>query len=263
MQEYIDFMQKIMCEGVDRQDRTSVGTRSIFGHEMRFDLKNFPLLTTKKVHFKSVLIELLWFLRGSTNTAWLHDHHVSIWDEWANAQGELGPVYGYQWRSWPCPDGQTVDQIAQLVEGLRHNPTSLRHIVSAWNVAMLPDMALPPCHVMFQCYSHNKQLSLKITQRSADAFLGVPFNIASYALLCYFLAHVTGHTPHTLIWSGGDCHIYHNHFDAVQTQLQRQAGPLPQLLLDPGVSNIDDFTYDSVQLLNYHPQARIVAPIAV
>ena len=263
MQIYKDFLKKIMQEGTDRTDRTGVGTRSIFGHEMHFSLDTFPLLTTKKVHFKSIVVELLWFLKGSTNTAWLHEHNVSIWDEWASPEGDLGPVYGYQWRSWPENGGKTIDQIALLIEGLRNNPSSRRHIVSAWNVGMLSEMALPPCHMMFQCYSMNKQLSLKITQRSADAFLGVPFNIASYALLCHLLAHITGHTAHALIWSGGDCHIYHNHFDAVNTQLARAPGTLPTLELNPNITSIDDFTLEDITLTHYHPQGRISAPIAV
>ena len=263
MQQYIDFIYKIMNEGVDRTDRTGVGTRSIFGYDMRFDLTKFPLLTTKKVHFKSIAIELLWFLKGSTNVQWLQDNKVSIWDEWAHKDGELGPVYGYQWRSWPDPSGEPIDQIAQLIERLRTNPSSRRHIVSAWNVAMLEDMALPPCHMMFQCYSDNGILSLKISQRSADAFLGVPFNIASYALLCHLLAHVTGHKVGELIWSGGDCHIYHNHFDAVTTQLTRTPKDLPQLILNPLVTDIDAFTYEDIQLIDYNPHERISAPIAV
>lgn len=263
MKQYLDFIKKIMNEGVDRSDRTGTGTRSIFSHEMRIPLDRFPLLTTKNVHFKSVVAELLWFLQGSTNIQSLKEQNVKIWDAWADAQGNLGPVYGYQWRSWPDASGQPIDQIARLVEDLKNKPESRRHIVSAWNVSMLDQMALPPCHMMFQCYSHEGKLSLKIIQRSADAFLGVPFNIASYALLCHMLAQVTDHMVGELIWSGGDCHIYHNHFDAVALQSARTPGELPTLWLDPNVRSIFDFTADSIRIEDYHPQARITAPIAV
>lgn len=263
MNQYIEFLKKIKDHGVDRMDRTQTGTRSIFGYEMRIPLDKFPLLTTKRVHFKSVVIELLWFLKGSSNVHWLQKNGCKIWNEWADENGNLGPVYGYQWRSWPDKFDQPIDQITQLIDSLKNNPHSRRHIVTAWNVAMLPEMALPPCHMLFQCFSHDGKLSLKITQRSADAFLGVPFNIASYALLCYMLAQVTGHVAHELIWSGGDCHIYHNHFDAINEQLSRKPTALPSLRLDPNITSIFDFTEDSIVLENYYPQSRITAPIAV
>lgn len=263
MKQYLDFVNKILTTGIDRTDRTGVGTRSIFGYDMRFSLDTFPLLTTKKVHFKSIVVELLWFLKGSTNIQWLRENKVKIWDEWADADGELGPVYGYQWRSWPGNDGKAIDQISNLIDSIKNNPHSRRHIVNAWNVSMLPEMALPPCHMMFQLYVADGKLSLKIIQRSADAFLGVPFNIASYALLCHMIAHVTNLKAHEIIWSGGDCHIYHNHYDAVNTQLERTPGDLPTLSLDPEVTSIFDFTPESIRLENYEPQGRISAPIAV
>jgi len=264
MQQYLDLMDHIMLNGTDKADRTGTGTRSIFGHQLRFDLAaGFPLLTTKKVHFKSVAIELLWFLKGSTNVRWLQERGVSIWDEWADAEGELGPVYGRQWRSWPAPDGRHIDQIAAVVDSIRNNPDSRRHIVSAWNVAEVGDMALPPCHTMFQFYVADGRLSCQLYQRSADVFLGVPFNIASYALLTELVARATGLLPGDLVHTLGDAHLYSNHFQQARLQMERTPRALPTLELTEGKSDLDSFEYADMTLSDYHPYPGIKASIAV
>lgn len=264
MQQYLDLMDRVLTSGVDKQDRTGTGTRSIFGHQMRFDLAaGFPLLTTKRVHFKSVAIELLWFLRGSTNVRWLQDRGVSIWDEWADAEGELGPVYGHQWRSWPAPDGRHIDQIAAVLASLRSNPDSRRHIVSAWNVAEVGEMALPPCHTMFQFYVAEGRLSCQLYQRSADVFLGVPFNIASYALLTEMVAKVVGLQPGDFVHTLGDAHLYRNHFEQARLQLTRSPRSLPALALADGITDLDAFEYADITVDAYDPYPGIKAPIAV
>jgi thymidylate synthase len=264
MRAYLDLMQRILDEGVERSDRTGTGTRSVFGHQMRFDLSaGFPLVTTKKIHLKSVIGELLWFISGDTNVKWLQDNGVTIWDEWADESGELGPVYGHQWRSWPTPDGGTIDQLAKVIEDIKTNPDSRRHIVSAWNVADLDAMALAPCHAFFQFYVADGKLSLQLYQRSADVFLGVPFNIASYALLTHMVAQVTGLQPGDFVHTLGDAHLYLNHLDQAREQLTREPRPLPELWLDPAVSSIDDFTFDSLKVTGYDPHPLIKAPIAV
>lgn len=260
---YEDLLRLVMETGTAKSDRTGTGTRSIFGHQMRFDLADgFPLVTTKKVHLKSIVNELLWFLRGDSNVAWLHEHGVSIWDEWADENGELGPVYGVQWRSWPTPSGEHIDQIAQTVETLRSNPDSRRIIVSAWNVADIPQMALAPCHAFFQFYVADGKLSCQLYQRSADMFLGVPFNIASYALLTHMMAQQAGLDVGELVWTGGDCHIYDNHVDQVTEQLGREPLPLPTLKLNKRDS-IFDYTFEDVEIVDYQHHPAIKAPVAV
>ena len=264
MQQYLDLMQKVLDEGVDRGDRTGTGTRSIFGHQMRFDLaQGFPLVTTKKLHLKSIVHELLWFLSGDTNVKYLQDNGVKIWDEWADENGDLGPVYGYQWRSWPAPDGRSIDQIANLLQMIRTNPQSRRLIVSAWNPALVDDMALPPCHSLFQFYVADGKLSCQLYQRSADIFLGVPFNIASYALLTMMVAQVTGLKAGDFVHSFGDAHLYHNHFDQAREQLTRSPRPLPTMTINPDVTNLFAFRFEDFELTGYDPHPHIKAPIAV
>ena len=264
MKQYLDLLNKIMTEGVVKGDRTGTGTKSIFGYQMRFNLsEGFPLLTTKKVHLKSIIHELLWFLAGDTNIKYLNDNKVTIWDEWADENGDLGHVYGYQWRSWPTPDGSHIDQISQLVEQIKNNPNSRRLIVSAWNVADIDNMALPPCHALFQFYVADGRLSCQLYQRSADVFLGVPFNIASYALLTMMIAQVTGLQPGEFVHTLGDTHIYLNHFEQVQTQLERTPRALPRMKINPDVKSIFDFRYEDFTLEEYDPYPIIKAPIAV
>ncbi len=264
MRAYLDLIERILTEGVEKGDRTGTGTRSVFGHQMRFDLADgFPVVTTKKVHLKSVIAELIWFIAGDTNTKYLRENGVTIWDEWANAVGDLGPIYGYQWRSWPAPDGEHIDQLKQVVEAIKADPNSRRHIVSAWNVADLDKMALAPCHAFFQFYVADGRLSCQLYQRSADVFLGVPFNIASYALLTHLVAQLTGLEPGEFIWTGGDCHLYVNHLDQAHEQLTREPLALPTLKLDPTITDIDDFTLDSITVENYQSHPPIKAPIAI
>jgi thymidylate synthase len=264
VQQYRDLMTRVLEEGVPKGDRTGTGTLSVFGHQMRFDLSaGFPLVTTKKVHTRSIFAELLWFLRGDTNVAWLQERGVSIWDEWADAAGDLGPIYGYQWRSWPTPDGRHVDQLAQVVQQLRTDPDSRRHVVSAWNVADIPDMALAPCHTMFQFYVAQGRLSCQLYQRSADVFLGVPFNIASYALLTHMVAQVSGLEVGDFVHTLGDAHLYTNHLDQARLQLTRDPRPLPRLVLDGSVSALDAFELEHISVEGYDPHPGIKAPIAV
>jgi len=264
MRQYLDLMRRILDEGVPKSDRTGTGTRSVFGHQMRFDLADgFPLVTTKKVHLKSIIYELLWFLRGETNVRFLNEHGVTIWDEWADERGELGPVYGSQWRSWPGRHGETIDQISEVVEQIRTNPDSRRLIVSAWNVADVTSMALPPCHLLFQFYVADGKLSCQMYQRSADVFLGVPFNIASYALLTMMMAQATDLAAGEFIHTFGDAHLYDNHLEQARLQLTREPRPLPALQLDPSVRSIFDFEYEHFRLENYNPHPHIPAPIAV
>lgn len=264
MKQYLEFLQYILNNGVDKSDRTGVGTRNIFSYEMRFNLsEGFPLVTTKKVHLKSVIYELLWFLRGDTNLKYLHDHKVSIWDEWADENGDLGPIYGKQWRRWGCADGRALDQISQLIEQIKMNPTSRRLVVSAWNVGELDQMRLPPCHLLFQFFVADGKLSCKLTQRSADAFLGVPFNIASYALLTHLVAQQCDLAVGDFVWSGGDCHIYNNHIEQVHAQLSRQPKDPPQLLIKHKPNNLFDYNFNDFEIVNYHPHPAIKAPVAV
>jgi thymidylate synthase len=264
MQQYLDLLSHIMETGSDKSDRTGTGTRSIFGYQMRFDLASgFPMLTTKKLHLKSIIHELLWFLSGDTNIGYLKEHGVRIWDEWADENGELGPVYGHQWRSWPTPEGGTIDQISKLVAQINSNPDSRRHIVSAWNVAEVDSMALPPCHSLFQFYVADGRLSCQLYQRSADVFLGVPFNIASYSLLTLMMAQVCDLQPGEFVHTFGDAHLYSNHFEQAREQLQRTPGPLPSIRINPAVKDIFAFTYDDFELLDYEAQPHIAAPVAV
>lgn len=264
MKQYLDLMQHILNNGVKKEDRTGTGTLSVFGYQMRFNLADgFPMVTTKKVHLKSILHELLWFLKGDTNIQYLKENGVSIWDEWADENGDLGPVYGSQWRSWPTPDGRHIDQITQVVNQLKNNPDSRRIIVSAWNVAEIENMKLPPCHAFYQFYVADGKLSCQLYQRSADVFLGVPFNIASYALLVLMMAQVTGLQPGEFIWTGGDTHLYLNHLEQAQLQLTREPRELPTMKLNPEVKDIFDFTYADFELVNYNPHPAIKAPVAV
>ena len=264
MKQYLDLLQYILDNGNVREDRTGVGTKGVFGYQMRFNLEDgFPVLTTKKLHLKSIIYELLWFLQGDTNIKYLHDHKVSIWDEWADKDGNLGPIYGYQWRSWHAPDGHIIDQIANVEKSLKENPYSRRHIVSAWNVADIDKMALPPCHVMFQFYVANGKLSCMLYQRSCDVFLGVPFNIASYALLTMMMALVTGYEPGEFVHTLGDTHIYLNHIEQCKLQLQRTPFPLPKMVINPDVHSIFGFEYEDFELKDYQCHPHIAAPIAV
>lgn len=264
MQPYLDLLTHILENGADKSDRTGTGTRSIFGHQLRFDLaQGFPMVTTKKLHLKSIVHELLWFLSGDTNIAYLKRKGVRIWDEWADEDGNLGPVYGHQWRSWPTPDGGTIDQVGRLVDQVRNNPDSRRHIVSAWNVAEVDQMALPPCHTLFQFYVAEGRLSCQLYQRSADVFLGVPFNIASYALLTLMMAQVCELEPGDFVHTFGDAHLYSNHFDQAREQLQRSPRPLPEMRINPAVRDLFGFTFDDFELRNYDPHPHIAAPVAV
>lgn len=264
VKQYLDLLNHVMTQGEDRGDRTGTGTRSVFGHQMRFDLADgFPVLTTKKLHLRSIIHELLWFLRGDTNIAYLKQNGVSIWDEWADENGDLGPVYGAQWRSWPTPDGGHIDQIAKLIESIKTNPNSRRHIVTAWNPAEVDDMALPPCHCLFQFYVSNGKLSCQLYQRSADVFLGVPFNVASYALLTMMVAQVTGLEAGDFVHTLGDTHIYSNHFEQAKQQLARTPKTLPIMRINPSVKDIFSFSYEDFELVGYEADASIKAPIAV
>ena len=264
MKQYLDLLEHIMRNGTDKSDRTGTGTRSIFGYQMRFDLnQGFPALTTKKLHLRSIIYELLWFIAGDTNIRYLNEHGVTIWDEWADANGNLGPIYGHQWRSWPAPEGGTIDQLTSLIESLKNNPDSRRHIVSAWNVAEVGKMALPPCHALFQFYVAGGKLSCQLYQRSADVFLGVPFNIASYALLTMMLAQVCGYLPGEFIHTFGDAHIYRNHFEQVALQLSREPRPLPNMHINPDKKDLFSFEYEDFTLEGYDPHPGIKAPIAV
>ena len=264
MKQYIELLNRILTEGVQKGDRTGTGTLSVFGNQMRFNLADgFPLLTTKKLHLKSIIYELLWFLNGDTNVRYLQEHGVRIWNEWADENGELGPVYGHQWRSWPDYTGGTIDQIANVVDQLKHNPDSRRMIVSAWNVAEVDSMALPPCHTMFQFYVANGRLSLQLYQRSADTFLGVPFNIASYALLLQMMAQVTGFEPGDFIHTTGDTHLYLNHLDQARLQVTRTPRPLPRMKINPDVKSIFDFKFEDFELEGYDPWPHIKAEVSV
>ena len=264
MKQYLDLMRHVRDQGVDKSDRTGTGTRSVFGYQMRFDLNaGFPLVTTKKCHLKSIIHELLWFLQGDTNIKYLQDNGVRIWDEWADENGDLGPVYGYQWRNWPAPNGESIDQISKLIEMIKSNPDSRRLIVSAWNPALVDAMALPPCHALFQFYVADGKLSCQLYQRSADIFLGVPFNIASYALLTMMVAQVCDLQLGDFIWSGGDCHLYSNHMQQVEEQLSREPFPLPTMRINPQVKSIFDFTFADFELCDYQAHPHIKAQVAV
>ena len=264
MRQYLDLLQDILDNGVVKSDRTGTGTRSLFGRQMRFDLReSFPVLTTKKLHLRSIVYELLWFIRGETNIRYLKDNRVNIWDDWADDQGELGPIYGRQWRSWPVPGGETIDQLSEVIEQIKSNPDSRRLIVSAWNVAQIPEMALPPCHALFQFYVAGGKLSCQLYQRSADVFLGVPFNIASYSLLTAMVARVTGLEPGEFVHTFGDVHLYLNHIDQARLQLTREPRALPTLNINPAVRSIFDFRYEDFSLEDYDPHPNIKAPIAV
>ncbi len=264
MRQYLDLMRRVLEHGHPKGDRTGTGTLSVFGHQMRFDLaEGFPLLTTKRLHLKSIVHELLWFLRGETNVRYLHEQGVSIWDEWADGDGELGPIYGYQWRSWPTPEGGHIDQLAAVLDELRRNPDSRRLVVSAWNVADLERMALPPCHMVFQFHVADGRLSCLLYQRSADVFLGVPFNIASYALLTHLVARATGLEPGEFIWTGGDCHLYRNHLEQARLQLTREPFPLPRLRLNDEVRDLFSFRYQDIELVDYRAHPHIKGVVAV
>ena len=264
MKQYLDLMRHVREHGTFKSDRTGTGTYSVFGYQMRFDLgQGFPLVTTKKCHLKSIIHELLWFLKGDTNIQYLKDNGVSIWDEWADENGDLGPVYGYQWRNWPAPNGESIDQIAKLVEMIKKNPDSRRLIVSAWNPALVEQMALPPCHALFQFYVAEGRLSCQLYQRSADIFLGVPFNIASYALLTLMVAQVCDLQPGEFIWTGGDCHLYANHLEQTDLQLSREPLPLPTMQLNPAVKDLFAFRFEDFELVGYQAHPHIKAPVAV
>jgi thymidylate synthase len=264
MLQYLDLLRDVLENGAEKSDRTGTGTRSVFGRQLRFDLsEGFPMLTTKKLHQKSIVGELIWFLRGDTNVHWLQERGINIWNEWADENGDLGPVYGHQWRSWPTPDGGSIDQIAKVIDSIKNNPDSRRHIVSAWNVAEVDDMALPPCHTMFQFYVADGKLSCQLYQRSADVFLGVPFNIASYALLTMIIAQLTGLEPGEFVHTFGDAHLYSNHIEQAELQLTREPGPLPTMVINPERTEIDSFEIDDFTLLDYVAAPSIKAPIAV
>jgi thymidylate synthase len=264
MRQYLDFMRHVKEHGAVKTDRTGTGTRSVFGYQMRFNLQDgFPLLTTKKVHLKSIIHELIWFLNGDTNIAYLKENGVSIWDEWADAEGNLGPIYGYQWRNWPAPDGEHIDQVTQVLDQIRNNPDSRRMIVSAWNVADVPNMKLPPCHALFQFYVADGKLSCQLYQRSADIFLGVPFNIASYALLTHMMAQQAGLEVGDFVWTGGDCHLYSNHIEQVQLQLSRDERPLPTLHIKRKPDSLFDYKFEDFEVVGYDPHPAIKAPVAV
>ncbi|MDX1668299.1 MAG: thymidylate synthase [Limnobacter sp.] len=264
MRQYLDLMQHVLLNGTEKSDRTGTGTKSVFGYQMRFDLsEGFPMVTTKKLHLRSIIHELLWFLKGDSNIAYLKENGVSIWDEWADEKGDLGPVYGVQWRSWPTADGRHIDQISQVVEQIKTNPDSRRHIVSAWNVAEISNMKLPPCHALFQFYVADGKLSCQLYQRSADIFLGVPFNIASYALLTYMVAQQCHLLPGDFIWTGGDCHLYSNHYNQAHEQLGRTPYPLPQLVIHRRPDSLFDYRFEDFEIMNYQSHPHIKAPVAV
>jgi thymidylate synthase len=264
MRQYLDFMRHVKDHGAVKTDRTGTGTRSVFGYQMRFNLQEgFPLLTTKKVHLKSIIHELIWFLAGSTNIAYLKEHGVSIWDEWADENGDLGPIYGYQWRNWPAPDGRHIDQISEVLHQIKHNPDSRRMIVSAWNVGDVPQMKLPPCHALFQFYVADGKLSCQLYQRSADIFLGVPFNIASYAILTHMMAQQAGLEVGDFVWTGGDCHLYSNHMEQVELQLSREPMPLPRLVIKRKPDSLFDYRFEDFEVQGYEPHPGIKAPVAV